>query len=110
MKKISLGLLLFAVMFAATSIGSLTGVAEGKAKPAMVCSKSAIDLKMDMRMLWEDHITWTRNYIISAIADLEDAGKVAERLLKNQDDIGDAIKPVYGMPQGRNWLSCSETI
>lgn len=54
-----------------------------------------------MRMLWEDHITWTRNYIISAVADLEDAGKVAERLLKNQDDIGDAIKPVYGDDAGK---------
>ncbi|MBI5676362.1 MAG: glycosyltransferase [Nitrospirae bacterium] len=93
--------MLFIVVFATASIVSLTGVAEGKAKTAMVCSKSAIDLRMNMRMLWEDHITWTRNYIISAVADLEDAGKVAERLLKNQDDIGDAIKPVYGDDAGK---------
>jgi hypothetical protein len=52
-------------------------------------------------MLWEDHITWTRNYIISSVADLDDVGKVAERLLKNQDDIGDAIKPVYGDDAGK---------
>lgn len=102
MKRISLVLLLCAVVFAAASIVSLTGVAEGKTKTAMmVCSKSAIDLRMDMRMLWEEHITWTRNYIISAIADLEDTGKVAERLLKNQDDIGNAIKPVYGDAAGK---------
>lgn len=98
MKRMSLVAVLFAVVFAAVSIVSLAGVAEGKTK--MVCSKSAIDLRMDMRMLWEDHITWTRNYIISAVADLEDAGKVAERLLKNQDDIGNAIKPVYGDAAG----------
>lgn len=102
MKRISLVLVLFTVVFAAASIVSTAGVTEGKAKTAMmVCSKSAIDLRMDMRMLWEDHITWTRNYIISAVADLEDAGKVAERLLKNQDDIGDAIKPVYGDAAGK---------
>jgi hypothetical protein len=38
---------------------------------------------MAMRKLWEEHITYTRNYIISALAGLEDADKVAERLLRN---------------------------
>jgi hypothetical protein len=101
MKKASLVLVLFVVVFAAAFNISVAGTADAKAKTEMFCSKSAIDLKMNMRMLWEDHITWTRNYIISAVADLEDAGKVAERLLKNQDDIGDAIKPVYGDAAGK---------
>jgi len=65
----------------------------------------AIDLRMAMRKLWEDHITWTRNYIISALADLEDTDKVAERLLKNQDDIGNAIKPMYGDEAGKKLTS-----
>lgn len=59
-----------------------------------------VELKMAMRRLWEDHITYTRNYIISAVAGLEDADRVAERLLKNQDDIGGAIKPYYGDEAG----------
>lgn len=58
-----------------------------------------------MRKLWEDHITWTRNYIISALSDLGDSGKVAERLLKNQDDIGAAVKPVYGDAAGMKLAS-----
>jgi hypothetical protein len=52
--------------------------------------------RADMRKLWEDHIQWTRNYIISVAADLPDADLVAERLLRNQDDIGNAIRPFYG--------------
>ncbi len=61
----------------------------------------AVELKLAMRMLWEDHITYTRNYIISAVADLPDADAVAQRLLRNQDDIGDAIKPYYGRDAGK---------
>jgi hypothetical protein len=57
-----------------------------------------------MRKLWEDHIGWTRLYIISALADLPDKSLVAQRLLRNQDDIGNAIKPFYGEAAG-NGLS-----
>ncbi len=64
-------------------------------------SSAAVQLRMDMRKLWEDHITYTRNYIISALAGLGDTGTVAERLLRNQDDIGNAITPVYGETAGK---------
>lgn len=53
-----------------------------------------------MRQLWEDHITWTRLYIVSAAAGLPDADPTAQRLLRNQADIGDAIKPYYGEAAG----------
>jgi hypothetical protein len=49
-----------------------------------------------MRVLWEDHIFFTRNYIVSAAAGLADTPLVAERLLRNQNDIGDALNPYYG--------------
>ncbi len=63
--------------------------------------QSPADLRLAMRQLWEDHIVYTRNFIISALGDLEDTGKVAERLLRNQDDIGNAIKPFYGEEAGK---------
>ena len=66
----------------------------------MMMTKPASDLGKAMRKLWEDHITYTRNFIISFLADLGDLGKVTERLLRNQDDIGNAIKPVYGEEAG----------
>jgi hypothetical protein len=49
-----------------------------------------------MRKLWEDHIIWTRVFIISAAADLPDKAAATDRLLQNQVDIGNAIKPYYG--------------
>ncbi len=58
------------------------------------------DLKDAMRKLWEDHVTWTRLYIVSAVAGLPDADATAGRLLKNQVDIGNAIKPFYGEAAG----------
>ncbi|HEY0323113.1 MAG TPA: hypothetical protein VGC66_19305 [Pyrinomonadaceae bacterium] len=53
-----------------------------------------------MRKLWEDHITWTRVFIISAAADLPDKDAATQRLLQNQVEIGNAIKPYYGEAAG----------
>lgn len=58
------------------------------------------DYRDAMRKLWEDHVTWTRLYIVSAVAGLPDTQPTAERLLRNQTDIGDAIKPFYGNAAG----------
>jgi hypothetical protein len=68
----------------------------GNEMMTMMTTKPAMELGLAMRKLWEDHITYTRNYIISALAKLEDAQAIAGRLLRNQDDIGNAVKPFYG--------------
>ena len=60
----------------------------------------AAEFQNAMRKLWEDHITWTRLYIVSAVSDLPDLGQTAARLLDNQADIGDAVKPYYGNAAG----------
>ncbi len=56
-----------------------------------------------MRTLWEDHIVWTRQYIVSAATasgDLADIGPTTDRLLANQADIGDALRVFYGDAAG----------
>jgi hypothetical protein len=61
---------------------------------------SAAALKQDMRKLWTDHVLWTRDYVVAAVADHPSAKASAARLLKNQEDIGNAIGAVYGAPAG----------
>lgn len=56
----------------------------------------AAELKIALRDLWADHVVWTRLYIISAAAGTPDVDAAAQRLLKNQEDIGNSIKPFYG--------------
>jgi hypothetical protein len=64
-------------------------------------SRSTVQLKDELRKLWLEHAMWTRNYVVSAVAGLDDQEEVLARLLKNQEDIGNAIKPYYGETAGK---------
>jgi hypothetical protein len=63
-------------------------------------SAKAFALRTDMRKLWEDHITWTRLAIISLESGTPDTDATVGRLLQNQTDIGNAVKPFYGQAAG----------
>ena len=58
-------------------------------------------LAQAMRKLWAEHVVYTRLYIISAVDGSDDTQTVAGRLLKNQEDIGNAIAPYYGAAAGQ---------
>src|SRR5436305_9758051 len=53
-----------------------------------------------MRKLWEDHVTWTRLYIVDAVAGSPDKDLTTKRLLDNQTDIGNAVAEFYGADAG----------
>jgi hypothetical protein len=77
------------------------GTADGPAAAGAVAARGSFHDAM--RQLWEDHITWTRLVIVSAATlpdALPDLDPTVQRLLRNQDDIGDAIKPFYGDAAG----------
>ncbi|RLQ94524.1 glycosyltransferase [Falsibacillus albus] len=97
MKKLWLiGLLLL------VPLNMAVGTTHAYAKPQTQCiSQSAAAFQNDFRKLWIDHVLWTSNYITSATtAGSKDQQQVLARLLKNQKDIGNAVKPVYGEKVG----------
>jgi hypothetical protein len=57
-------------------------------------------VRLALRKLWSDHVIWTREYIVAAVAGTPDAEAAAGRLLKNQEDIGAAIVGFYGQTAG----------
>ncbi len=59
-----------------------------------------MSLKLAMRKLWSDHVFWTREYVVAAIVETSNANEAAARLLRNQEDIGNAIVPFYGQAAG----------
>jgi hypothetical protein len=85
----------FALAIASWSAGSPMAAAPSKSD----------QLKGAMRKLWEDHITWTRLFIVSSLGDLPDKQATTDRLLQNQTDLGNAIKPYYGDAAGEKLTS-----
>ena len=94
-------LVAFFSALAALAVSSGHAHAHGNAPhEAHAITQNELVLRRDMRQLWEDHIVWTRLAIISLITDAPDTEATVGRLLSNQTDIGNAVKPFYGKAAG----------
>lgn len=92
-----------ATVISALAIGSVASLSAASAAPAR---KTAITPKASafhdaMRSLWQAHGTWTERAIVDFVGGLPDTNLVVARLLQNQVDIGNAVKPYYGKQAGK---------
>src|SRR5688572_23585521 len=86
---------------AATGAGAVGAAVLGPLLTTEAASRDESDaVRVTMRKLWENHVVWTRMVIVSAIAGSPDLDAATQRLLSNQDDIGDAIVPYFGASAG----------
>lgn len=60
-------------------------------------TQQQICLMNQTRQLWEQHVYWTRFFIISTAADLHDLEAVTNRLLQNPKDFAKLLQPIYGV-------------
>jgi hypothetical protein len=91
---------LFSALAALAVSGGHDAQAHGVAPHDATVSQKEFALRSDMRKLWEDHVTWTRLAVISLVSGSPDTKATVTRLLRNQTDIGNAIKPFYGNAAG----------
>jgi len=64
-------------------------------------SPNELALRRTMDRLWEEHVAWTRLAIVSLTTNAPDTKATVARLLRNQTDIGNAVKPFYGAAAGK---------
>jgi hypothetical protein len=102
-RPIPLGLTMLIALFSALAALAISGGHDAHAHGMTVEHAPAqrqLVFHDGMRKLWEDHVTWTRLAIISLTTGSADTEATVGRLLRNQVDIGNAIKPFYGKAAG----------
>ena len=70
----------------------------------VITNNSSHELKVTLNKLWAEHAAWTRNLILCIVDGLPGTDQAVNRLMQNQVDIGNAIKPYYG-DEGGNKLT-----
>ena len=88
------------ILSAALLVPLVAALIFSPATPAAAAATAPLDFRNTMRKLWEDHITWTRLAIVAILDDAPEKDAAVARLLQNQTEIGNAVKPYYGAAAG----------
>jgi hypothetical protein len=102
-RKLGLGAIVGTLIASLVLAFAVTATPAAEAHPVHGARANKAAFHDAMRQLWEDHIVWTRQFIVSAATEsgnLADIGPTTDRLLANQSDIGNALKPFYGDAAG----------
>ena len=68
-------------------------------------TSNQVNLMNTFRKLWEQHIMWTRSFIISTASNLGDLPMVTNRLLQNPSDFASVLMPFYGRENAARFQS-----
>ena len=101
-RRITLGLAGLIALASAIAVLATVGTHESQATghdhadAAIAPSAKALTFHDAMRALWEAHGAWTHMVIVSFVGNLPNLPAEEQVLLRNQVDIGNAVKPYYG--------------
>lgn len=89
--------------FAAASGVMLAGLTVGKSAALAMQEESdaAHDLRHGLLTLWSEHMQYTMQVVDSYFNNPDALEAYLDRLLRNQQDIGDALMPFYGEEAGQ---------
>lgn len=66
------------------------------------------NIENTFRQLWEQHVMWTRSFIISTAANLGDLQLVTQRLLRNPGDFAVQLRKYYGYEKANKFKDLLE--
>lgn len=72
-------------------------------------SEACMNLRDELRMLWEEHVTWTRLAVLSLVFNLPDVSFVLNRLLRNPKDFEAVLMPLYGREKAAGFADLLKT-
>lgn len=97
---IALASMIVVLAVVGTRESNAAGDHAGDPAPVATLTPQAVRFHDAMRALWEIHGTYTERAIVDAVSGNPDTNLVVARLLQNQVDIGNAVKPYYGKAGG----------
>lgn len=94
-------------VFCLTGIWGTTSANAAKSKQAVGSGTvlSASEFRATIKRLWLEQLGYTRQLVISTLAELPDLEKLKARLAKNQEDLAEEFKAFYGEEGSEKWTA-----